>query len=104
MLTENSVRPQRKHAKPRQGRLFRGGGPVREPMSGQHARMLAEQDGRGARSAQVHKQHTKNQRRKCLAWKQHTRSTRRPAVFCEHDRPEKHSRDCPGQGHSAGHQ
>ena len=32
-------------------------------MTATHAYMLAEQDGRGARSAEVCKQHTKNQRR-----------------------------------------
>ena len=42
MLTEDSARPQRKHAKPWQGRLRRGGGPVREPMTGQHAHMQAK--------------------------------------------------------------
>ena len=41
-----------KHAKPRQGRLLRGEGPVREPMTGQHARLLAEQDGRSCLPAE----------------------------------------------------
>ena len=35
--------------------LLRGGGPVREPTTGQHAHKLAEQDGHGARSAEVGK-------------------------------------------------
>ena len=35
-------------------------GRVREPMPRQHADTLAEQDGRGARGAEVRKQHTKN--------------------------------------------
>ena len=77
MLTEDSARPQRKHAKPRQGCPRRGGGPAREPMTGQHARIRADQDGHGARGVEVRKQHTKNQCRECMAWKQRTHNTRR---------------------------
>ena len=75
MLEETT--PQRIHAKPRQGRLPLGGGPAREPMTGQHARILADQDGHGARGVEVCKQHTWNQCRKCMAWKQRTLYTRR---------------------------
>ena len=42
--------------------------------------MLAEQDGHGASSAGVRKQHTKNQRRECVAWKQRTHNTRRSGI------------------------
>ena len=45
-------------------------------MTGQHAHMLAEQDSRGARSAEVRRQHRKNQSRECKAWKQRTYSNR----------------------------
>ena len=48
-------------------------------MTGQHARMLAEQDSYGARNVEVRKQHTKNQRRECMAWKQRTHKARRQA-------------------------
>ena len=46
-------------------------------MTKQHARMLAEQDGHGARSVEVCKQHTKDQRREGMAGKQCTHNTRR---------------------------
>ena len=46
-------------------------------MTGQHARMLAEQDSYGARNVELRKQHTKNQRRECMAWKQRTHNARR---------------------------
>ena len=39
---KDSARPQRKHAKPRQGRLPPGGEPAREAMTGQHAHMQAK--------------------------------------------------------------
>ena len=38
----DSARPQCKHAKSQQGRLLRGGAPVRESMTGQHACMQAK--------------------------------------------------------------
>ena len=77
MLTEGSARPQRRHAKPRQGRPLQGGVPAREPMTGQHAHTLAGQDGNGARIVGVRKRHTKNHCRECMAWKQRTHDTRR---------------------------
>ena len=46
-------------------------------MTRQHARMLAEQDSYGARNVEARKQHTKNQRRECMAWKQRTHNARR---------------------------
>ena len=44
-------------------------------MTGQHARILAGQDGHGARNVEVCKQHTKNQCRECMAWNQRTHIT-----------------------------
>ena len=46
-------------------------------MTGHHVGMRAEQDGYGARSVKVRKQHTKYQCRVCLSWKQRTHKTRR---------------------------